>query len=158
MKKYLVLALFTIFSIRAEQRAIPETVAAPETQTQIVYIPVPVQPQTPEYTDNQQQRDLFLAFMNIAGNFGKILLSPDDTPHVIEGVDNIIDAIMYVADVATRASSRSHNYNDFILAIAHYIQQQALLARDGESSLEGQAEQAEEITGREMLMELALQQ
>lgn len=163
MKKVLILLLLTTGITNTAIRkniATPNVAGNQNTETeqpQIIYIPVPVLPAATAQSNEQQQRDLFLTFMSIAGNFGKILLNPNDTPHVIEGVNTIIDGIMYAAEIATKSSSRAGNYNDFIKTIALYVQKQAKLVQ-GQATDTNQAAQKEPSTAREQLLEFALEQ
>jgi len=161
MKQIIILALLTAHITHAAVRAAQPTPTAttnnqaPE-QPQIIYIPVPITPTSCESPNEQQQRDLFLTFMSIAGNFGKILLNPDDTPHVIEGVNTIIDSIMHAADIATRASNRAGNNSALVQAIAHYIQQQAKLVQH--QATDSTESNASAKNAREQLLEYALEQ
>lgn len=117
-----------------EEHTEPATPHNQMVQPQIVYVPVPVTEAQDADPDDELERNLFLTLLVMAGTFGKILLDPDNTLAVISGVSSIIDSILYVADIATRSTTRSrHREADrqkFIENLATYIQEQALLLQE----------------------------
>ncbi len=97
-------------------------------------MPVPITTPQHEDPDDEYDRNLFLTLLVIAGTVGKILLDPSNTISVVEGVASIIDGILYVADAATRSTTRSPrteaDKQRFIETLAKSIQEQAQLLQE----------------------------
>lgn len=103
------------------------TLPQPIPPKKIIY--VPIWAITPEpVASNAQQRNMFLAYIAIAGTLGKILLYPSCTYAVIERVTDIIENVLYAADIITPRSITGDDDNKhFIKSVAKYIQQEAQL-------------------------------
>ena len=111
--------------------------AAPASeQPQIVYVPVPVNLQAakpqeidPLERDKQIDQQLFVHFISILGNFGKILLDPDDKYNVTTNVANMINGIIAVAQTVTKNHRSREEVNRIVEAFIKYLQQQNYFAQ-----------------------------
>ncbi len=134
MKKHLIMLQLAFPLLLSAEQPVAQSITQLAEQPQIIYVPVPVTSPQEEDPDDELDRNLFLTFLVIAGTFGKILLDPSNTVSVIEGVTAIIDSILYVADIATRSTTRSPlkkaDRQKFIETLAKYIQEQAQLLKE----------------------------
>jgi hypothetical protein len=99
-------------------------------QPQIVYVPIPLNTQTgnpeeidPIEADKQLDKQLFNHFISILGNFGKIILNPNDTQNATTHAAHMIDGIIAVAQTLTRTYRSPVGLDRIIAAFIRYIQQ-----------------------------------
>lgn len=98
-------------------------------QPSIVYVPVGVNLQSqqeidPLKKDEEIDRQLFTHFISILGNFGKILINPDDKQNVTTNVANMINGIIAVAQTVTKTHRSPVGLTRIIAAFMKRLQQQ----------------------------------